>query len=661
MKSKTNFPVARWSSRFSVLATVLMLAVAHASFAATKESAAEKQRKLIAILQSDAPPQDKAIPCKQLAIYGNKEAVPALAPLLANKDLASWARIALEAIPGPEAEEALRSAVPKLEGELLIGTINSIGVRRDAKAIDALAGKLKDGDVEVVAAAAAALGNIGGTKAAGALSQALSNSSKQTAPAIAEGCILCAEGFLTDGKFADATSLYDTVRKADVPKQRWLEATRGAILARQSAGLPLLLEQLRSPYKSEMGMALRTARELKGREVSEAIGAELDNATAERQVMLLLALADRKDAAVLPKLLQVAQKSQKPTRVATLTLLDRFSDPSAVPVLLDAAAEADADIAKPAKATLTRMEGKVVDSALLSTLNSKPSPKMRQAAIELAALRRVDAALPAVTSSLEDSDSGVRRAALNTLSTLGTEQQTDDLVRMLSKTQDADDREAIEKALTGICGRTGTKSLSQVLPLAKSKDSELRTIALRTLATIGGPEALAAVTSAVDDSDEEVQNEAVGTLSTWPNNWPEDGAVAEPLLSLVKSGKKRAHQVQGARGYLLYIQENKKLSNAEKVKAIDDLLPLLKGPTEKRLAISALGAIPTGKSLESLLNLAEDPALSEEASLAIVTVASAKKLEGASTELRQKALQTALDKSKAEATRKKAGDALKAL
>jgi hypothetical protein len=33
--------------------------------------------------------------------------------------------------------------------------------------------------------------------------------------------------------------------------------------------------------------------------------------------------------------------------------------------------------------------------------------------------------------------------------------------------------------------------------------------------------------------------EAVGTLATWPSNWPQNEAVAEPLLNLVKSGKKR--------------------------------------------------------------------------------------------------------------------------
>ena len=642
------------------IATASFLTITQASLAADRESSADKQRKFIAILQSDAPPQDKAIPCKQLAIYGDKEAVPALAPLLADKDLASWARIALEAIPGPEADEALRAAVPQLKGNLLIGTINSIGIRRDAKAVQVLAGKLSDADVEVVAAAAAALGKISGAEAAKVLNQALASAGQQTMPAVAEGSILCAERFLADGKFAEATQLYDAVRKADVPKQRRLEATRGAILARQSAGLPLLIEQLRSPARAEFAMALRTARELDGRDVTEAIAAEMDRAGSDHGVMLLLALADRTDAAVLPKLLQVAGKSSKPTRVASLALLDRFGDISAVPVLLNAASEADAEVAQPAKATLTRMEGKSVDAALLNRL-PQASGRTRQVIIELAALRRIEAAVPAIVSSVEDPDPGIRRAALGTLSTLGSEQQAGDLVRLLSKAPDSADRDAIEGALTAICGRTGTKSLPQVLPLAKNSNSELRIISLRALATVGGRDALAAVTSALDDRDESVQDEAVGTLATWPNNWPEDGTVAEPLLSLVKSGKKRSYQVQGARGYLLYVQENKKLSNPDKLKAIDDLLPLLKQPPEKRLAISALSSIPTAKTLESLVTLADDPAIAEEACLAIVNVATAKGLQGASKEARQKALQTAIDKSKNDATRKKAGDALKAI
>jgi HEAT repeat protein len=643
-------------------ATILFLALPRISIAAeaTKESAAEKQRKCIAILQSDAPPQDKAIPCKQLAIYGNKEAVPALAPLLANKDLASWARIALEAIPGPEADEALRAAVPKLQGDLLIGAINSIGVRRDAKAVDTLAGKLADADVQIVAAAAAALGKIGGTRAAKVLNPMLASARNEILPAIAEGCILCAERFLTDGKFADATHLYDAVRNAEVPMHKQLEATRGAILARQSAGLPLLLEQLRSPSKAKFTMALRTARELKGREVTEAIGAEFDHASADHQVMLLLAISDRHDEAVFPRLLQAAQNSSKPARAAALGLLDRYGDVAAVPVLLTAAADADADLAQPAKATLTRMEGKPVDTALLKRLPDSTG-RTRQVIIELAALRRIEAAVPGVLSSVQDGDPGVRRAAFTTLTTLGSERVVGDLVAVLSKTQDADDREGIEGALASICGRTGTKCLPQVLPLTKNNDASLRKIGLRALATIGGPEALAAVTAAIEDRDQSVQDEAVGTLATWPNNWPEDAGVAEPLLKLAKSGRNASQKAQGARGYLLHLQESKKLSNADKLDALDRLLPSLQQPQEKRLAIATLSSIPTAKALEKLEVFAADPALAEEACLGIVKVATAADLKTASKDLRQKALQTAFETSKNDSTKQKAGTALKAI
>src|SRR6516162_8516946 len=94
-----------------VLLTALALFVSgRAAFAKpeSKESPAQKEHKLIHVLRSKAAPADKALACKQLAIYGTKDAVPALARLLSNESLASWARIALEAIPGPAPDAALR-------------------------------------------------------------------------------------------------------------------------------------------------------------------------------------------------------------------------------------------------------------------------------------------------------------------------------------------------------------------------------------------------------------------------------------------------------------------------------------------------------------------------------------------------------------------------
>ena len=103
-------------------------AVAHAA----DNQTATKEKELIEKLRSDSPAAEKAIACKQLAVYGSPEAVPELERLLTDEHLASSSRIALEAIPGPEASEALRKAMDRVKDELLVGTINSIGVRRDA-------------------------------------------------------------------------------------------------------------------------------------------------------------------------------------------------------------------------------------------------------------------------------------------------------------------------------------------------------------------------------------------------------------------------------------------------------------------------------------------------------------------------------------------------
>lgn len=77
-----------------LLISVLFMTL-HDAFA---EKRRETEAQLISILKSDADKAQKAITCKKLAVYGSKKAVPALAALLSDEQLASWARIGLEAI-----------------------------------------------------------------------------------------------------------------------------------------------------------------------------------------------------------------------------------------------------------------------------------------------------------------------------------------------------------------------------------------------------------------------------------------------------------------------------------------------------------------------------------------------------------------------------------
>ncbi len=111
---------------------------------------------LVSILEDPYSSEfSKAKACQRLAVVGDESAVPALAVLLRDPRLSHYARTALEPMPGPSVDLALRGALGNLEGGLLVGVINSIGWRRDPKALTALA-KLRHGDDASVAAAATA-------------------------------------------------------------------------------------------------------------------------------------------------------------------------------------------------------------------------------------------------------------------------------------------------------------------------------------------------------------------------------------------------------------------------------------------------------------------------------------------------------------------------
>lgn len=653
MKTKIGFVAGR------VGLVTALACVGYLAWPAAHAAANEKEAPLIAILESNAPPAEKAIPCKQLAIYGSEAAVPALAPLLRDPELASWARIALEAIPGPAADAALRQALGQVEGRLLIGVINSIGVRRDPQAVPMLVPRLKDGDAGVVAAAAAALGRIGGEQATRALLQRLADAPATVKADIALGCIFAAEHYLGEGKAAEAAEIYDTVRLADVPAQRLIEATRGAILARGEAGLPLLLEQLRSTDKSLFGIGLRTARELPGPAVTSALEAEMRRSTPHRAALVLLALADRPDDGVRPAVLRAAGEGPTEVRLVAVQALENLGDAAAVDVLLAAATDADRALAKAASETLTRIGDPQVDAVLLDRLPPATGAR-RRAIIEVAALRLISGALPEIVRSVVDSDPAVRAAALGAIPVLGGKAEVGVLVGLIEKTSDAKQRGELADALLELAANTGATSTPDLLPLMRETDPELRLTAIAALASVGGADALAAVTGAIKDPEEAVQDEAVRTLSTWPNNWPEDVAIADTLLSLAKSGAKRSHQVLGFRGYLQHIQAAPGLSPDARVARVKALLPIIQWPEEKQAAISALGAIPSAGAMEQLLEFTADPADAETAYSALVSLAE-RNLEGVSREQRREALQMVIDNSKNEATTKRAAEVLRRL
>lgn len=576
----------------------------------------EKERELIAVLRSDAPKAEKALACKRLAVDGSKAAVPELARLLADEQLASWARIPLEVIPGPEADEALRKATDSLQGKLLVGTINSIGVRRDAMAVDPLSGHLKGQDVDGASAAAVALGRIGNGAAAKSLRQALAVAPVKVRSAVAEGLVLCAERLMSQGDTAQAAEIYDEVRKADVPRQRKLEATRGAILARKDEGIPLLVEQFRSPDKALFQIALKTSREFPGRQVDEALAAEVPRATPERAALVIHAMADRKDTVVLPAVLTAAASGPKQVRVAAIGALGRVGNASCLSPLLEIALESDADLVQTAKASLAELPGENVDQDILARLATAEG-KVYPVLIELVGQRRI-AAVEELVKALDHSDKTVRSAALTSLGTTVPAKKLSVLVSQVVAPKHAEDAPVAQQALkTASIRMPDREACAEELAAAMERSSVPTKIALlEILGEVGGTKALATVAAAAKSSGPELQDVSSRLLGKWMTI-----DAAPVLLELAQSGPGDKYQVRALRGYIR-IARQFTMPEEQRVEMCRNALAASRQPAEQGLVLEVLKRYASLETLALAVKVArEDPELREAATQAIFAIA----------------------------------------
>lgn len=200
------------SSRAALLPLDQAVAAAHRSPNARQ---ALEQRLLSALRTARSVPAREYL-CSQLAILGGKRSIAPLAELLAEPTLATAARHALEAIPDASAAKALRRTLTRVTGREKTGVIISLGVKRDAGSVPALAKLLEDADPQIADAAAWALGEIATSAAARALARWLAGAGASRC-AGAAAALTCAERLAAAGRRAEADALCRLLLGASFP------------------------------------------------------------------------------------------------------------------------------------------------------------------------------------------------------------------------------------------------------------------------------------------------------------------------------------------------------------------------------------------------------------------------------------------------------------
>ena len=331
----------------------------------------------------------------------------------------------------------LRQALGQLKGQLLVGVIHSLGVRKDAQAVAPLAKLLAATDPAVAQAAARALGRIGGA-AAPALEGVLSTSSPAVQRAVCEGLLRCAEAMPSP----EAAALYDKLRALpNLPHHLRVAAWSGAVRSRGTQGVPLMVEAIRTGSPVPAADAIRVSMDLPGAEVTRALVEALSGTNEETQVLLLQALGLRGDGTAAPALAALAQSGSASRRIAAIQSLVQLHNSSALPALAALLKDPEPTVAGAALTGLSGWPGQEADAAVVALL-AGPDTRTRIAAMGAVGQRRITAAFPVLLKAAGDADAGVAGAAFKALGELGGVAEIPGVVSALLETKALADGEA---------------------------------------------------------------------------------------------------------------------------------------------------------------------------------------------------------------------------
>lgn len=584
---------------------------------AQKESplVTQTEDQLIAVLKSDAAQKEKADACLQLGVIGTKKAVATLAALLPDETMNHMARYGLEPIQDASVDEAFRAALSTAKGRPLVGVIGSIGVRKDAKAVDALAKFLGDAEPEVAQAAARALGKIATPAAVKSIQTALPATSAANQLAFCEGLFRCAETASAKGQRKDAVAIYDALLKVQGPHQVRAGAVRGAILARGKDGNALLKQYLGSDDYIAFAAAVRASMEMSGADTTKILTTALPQLAPDNQVVVLQALGLRKDATALPAISASAKSGPKAARLAAIKAIPMIGQASAAPVLVELLGDSEREIAQAAQESLAAMPGKPVDDLVIAMLASADSTQ-KITGIDLIARRRMLSALPALQQAATGTDAKVRPAAIRRFGEMASLEQLPMLLDLLLKSK-GQDLESAEQAVSAVCAKAGNpeSSADQIAALMSQAQPAAKGALLGVLSTLGGAKALLAVRTAASDSNAEVRAAAIRALGSWKT-----AEAAPDLLAAAQKTTDEKEKMVCLRSYFELATQAEQPAD-QRLAMVQKATPLIQSAAEKKLFLGTLGNVGNPGTIAIVMPYVDDAAAKEEACAAVVSIA----------------------------------------
>jgi HEAT repeat protein len=598
----------KWQSDTSRKPLLELFDTAMKAQGSVPETRALEQR-LIAALKSDSTLAGKDFICKLLSVMGSEVSVPVLSGMLADPKTAELGRYALERIPGPAVDRALRDSLASTSGRTRIGVIDTLGVRRDTASVAALRPLALGSQPGEASAALYALAMIGNPAAIEALSEAQTRTTGEVRAAAAEAYLQAANRLAAGGNKAAAVPIYKTLYAGNVPVTVRAAALHGLGLAGGSQAIPVLMEALHGSDGRLQAVAIGT---LMPGSASQLM-AEMPKLSEAAQVRILGLLSERGDASALPAFTAALKSPSRPVRLAALQGIGPIGNASAVLALAAFAAGDDPEEQAAARASLGRIPGKDTDQAIDDSIPGADA-RLKRELIRAAGDRGATVAAPVLLASAHDSDNEVRRESLRALHDVGGPGQISGLVALVVSPVQPDDRTEAVRSLAAVLRRSDPSHIKEVVDAYSSaRDMEARTSLMRVMGQSGNPQALSLLRGSLKDQDADVGRAAIVALGEWPDTTP-----LPDLFEAARADSDPAHRALAFRGAMQLIGlPNPSRPPRDSVKLLAEAMALARQADEKRLVLSLLPKYSVKESLDLATSLVNDSEVGAEAKAAV--------------------------------------------
>ncbi len=581
---------------------------------------------LVRLLEPGSTFEARRFACKQLGIIGSKSAVPAIARLLQNDETAGIACLALTTYPPGKADEALRAALPAVRGTARVQIIDTLGDRRDSRAVKWLAPLAVDAEQSVAVAAIIALGKIGDQAAWKAIGALPKDADSALPPALTETTLRHAEALAAAGDDTSATVLYQALLAPSQPAYVRRASLEALLRLNKSQAQALILAVLLGSDSMLKPVAIANVRALTSGNASEVFAAELRNLKPQEQVWMIASLAARGDAAASTAIGNSLASPDAVVRRAAINALGRMGDAWCVPLFMRVLDRSkDAEERRALESALISLPGDAqTDRAIVAALN-KSSGDTRANFVAAIARREGPAANSLLLAEASQANPAVARSAFRALAKTATVRDFAPLLERLISARDAEIRSEAQIAAAQAIPRIDNPGRCSVLireALGWAQPLQSRVALLGFLPACGDAAALTALKGAATNPDSRIREAAVGALADWP-----DAAAWDTLAGIYRQPGTEALRRLALRGLVRLAAEENSHPSAKLDEHYRLMLAGAHSDADLRLILGALGGAAQPGALRLALPLLNNAYVRAEAEVAVRKIAEAIKAQ----------------------------------